>query len=148
MGMTASLNRLVAPGSIAWRAVMPREDMAKLMERCCAAAFEEGRRMSGAPSEIPCDGPEPGTRWRRTWTAFVDFHKPALFGQHNGAEASHGPCTNNHGLSSKRIVVRGHVSMFLRPEQPCLVRIRYGCRSMEWMGWIRGVMVILTTRIL
>lgn len=46
MGMTALRKRSAALGCMASMAAIPREDIAKLIERCWAAAFEDGRRMS------------------------------------------------------------------------------------------------------
>lgn len=57
MGITDCRKRSDAPGSIDWRAVIPREDMARLMDRCCAADFEDGRRRSGRPSYISTSQP-------------------------------------------------------------------------------------------
>ena len=46
MGITLSRKREVAAGSIACRAAIPREEMARLIDRCWAAAWEEGKRIS------------------------------------------------------------------------------------------------------
>jgi hypothetical protein len=47
MGITLSRKRDAAAGSIACMAAIPREEMARLIDRCWAAACEEGRRISG-----------------------------------------------------------------------------------------------------
>lgn len=46
MGMAALKNRSDAPGSIARRAVIPRDEIARFMDRCWAADFDDGRRRS------------------------------------------------------------------------------------------------------
>jgi hypothetical protein len=46
MGITLSRKRDAAVGSIACMAAIPREETARLIDRCWAAACEEGRRTS------------------------------------------------------------------------------------------------------
>lgn len=48
MGITVARKRSAAVESIAWRAAMPREEMARLMERGEAADLDDGRRISRA----------------------------------------------------------------------------------------------------
>ena len=46
MGITECRKRSDAPGSMALSAAMPRDDMARLIDRNCATALEDGRRIS------------------------------------------------------------------------------------------------------
>ena len=53
IGITVPRKRCVAAGSMACSAASPRAEMARLIERACAAALLDGRRMSA--------GDQPGT---------------------------------------------------------------------------------------
>jgi hypothetical protein len=40
------MNRSVAAGSIACRAAIPRDEIARLIDRCCERDLDDGRRRS------------------------------------------------------------------------------------------------------
>jgi hypothetical protein len=71
MGITLSRKREAAAESIACMAAIPREDMARLIDRCWAAAWEEGKRISEVDF-VKMDYP-PGEREGNTRARFIYF---------------------------------------------------------------------------
>lgn len=80
-------------------AAIPREDIAKLIERCWAAAFEDGKRMSTVLGRLIRIARE-RDELDYTWTPFVDLDGPTHFGEGDGCEASYRPSADNDGLAS------------------------------------------------
>lgn len=73
MGITLSRKRDVAAGSIVCMAVIPREEMARLIDRCWAAACEEGRRISGIDIFMNRKNKNALVEVTNTRTSLIDF---------------------------------------------------------------------------
>lgn len=83
MGIADCKNRVAKAGSTASKAAMPRCEMAKLIDRCCAAALYDARRISSAQNENVLTKMH-GIKKLLTWTTFVKIDMPATLGERHG----------------------------------------------------------------
>lgn len=68
--MTVSKNLSAVEGSTARKAAMPRDEMARLIDRCWAAAFEDDSRKSGKIIKTLCE--------QKVGTSIVPFYLVSL----------------------------------------------------------------------
>jgi hypothetical protein len=91
MGMADCKNRLAIAGSTASKAAIPRCEMAKLMDRCCEAVLNDGRRISNmkmkrhqAKHSNSSKKKYDINRKTLTWPTFVKIDTPATLSQRHG----------------------------------------------------------------
>jgi hypothetical protein len=101
---------------------MPREEMAKLTERLALAALEDGSRISHVIS-----GELVNTRYfaaqfnpqKPTWTTFVKFDGPSVFGERKGSQTANRASSHNDKFSRSSSVRRRHD----RGRESCLLLV-------------------------
>ncbi len=98
MGITLSRKREAAAGSIACMAAIPREEMARLIDRCWAASREEGKRISSVDFTLRKIGSV--MKEECTRAGLVDFDGPTHLCKGNGGETAHRASTNYDKFSS------------------------------------------------
>lgn len=62
---------------------MPREDIARFIDLCCAAAFDDGSRISAPLFVVSILGMI--SEGLLTGSSFINFYTPSLFSERDGA---------------------------------------------------------------